>query len=171
MAGWRSPAQPDVRGEMRSRDFFASGFDPALIVGQIAVMQALLYIALGAWLLLLNGLAGRPATAVGLEQMFSAHALRLSHPGGWIALSAFFINSLAGGCFLCVVVERAKKCLDFTVTSHVLHLCACTAYDGFPGTWEWWVITTMNIVVMAMLGEYLCMRREMRDIPLLSFRH
>ena len=47
----------------RMRDFFTAGFDPALIVGQICALQALLYLGLGAWLLLLNGLAGQPATA------------------------------------------------------------------------------------------------------------
>ena len=154
---------------MPSRDFFSpSNFDPQLIIGQITAMQTLLYVALGAWLLLLNGLAGRPATSVGLEQIFSFRALRHDTTGGIIALAAFFINSLAGGVFLCVIVERAKKCLDFAATAHVLHLLGCTLYDGFPESWEWWIVMILNLVVMAVLGEYLCMRREMQDIPIIG---
>ena len=30
--------------------------------------------------------------------------------------------------FLCVIVERAKKCLDFATTAHFLHLCFCVLY-------------------------------------------
>jgi hypothetical protein len=30
---------------------------------------------------------------------------------------------------LCVVVERAKKCLDFTVTLFFFHLLACAFYE------------------------------------------
>ena len=149
-----------------ARGLGGAGFDPALIVGQIAAMQSLFYLGLGAWLLLLNGLAGRPATAVGLEQIFSARAVRLSSPGCAVAIAAFFVNAVAGGCFLMLIVERAKKCLDFTVTAHFLHLCFCTLYEGFPEGWEWWLLTTLSIVVMSLLGEYLCMRREMREIPL-----
>jgi len=145
--------------------FYTSGFDPALIIGQIFAMQALMYISLGAWLLLLSGLAGRPAT-VGLEQIFSHRSIQLAYSGSWISSSACFLNAVTGGCFLCVVVERAKKCLDFTATVHVLHLCGCALYDGFPGSWEWWVINFTSLVVMSLLGEYLCMRREMQDIPL-----
>lgn len=150
--------------------FVASGFDPALIVGQIVTMQALLYISLGAWLLLLNGLIGRPATAVGLEHVFSAGALELSYPGSSVSLAAFFFNAIAGGGFLMLVVERAKKCLDFAATAHILHLLGCAMYDGFPESWEWWVVTLASLIVMALLGEYLCMRREMRDIPLFHGR-
>ena len=154
---------------MPSRDFYSpSNFDPQLIIGQITAMQTLLYVALGAWLLLLNGLSGRPATSVGLEQIFSFRALRHDTTGGIIALAAFFINSLAGGVFLCVIVERAKKCLDFALTAQLLHLFGCYAYEGFPDSWEWWVNAVVSVVVMALLGEYLCMRREMREIPLLS---
>ena len=85
--------------------FEPGGFDPKMIVAQIAAMQALLYLSLGAFMLLFNGLSGRPATAVGLEQVLSSRALRLSSPGGTISLMAFFFNALAGGCFLVVVVD------------------------------------------------------------------
>ena len=157
-------------GNARDNGYFAAGFDPVMIVAQICAMQALLYLGLGAWLLLLNGLAGRPATAVGLEQVFSAKALRMSQPGGVVALVAFFLNALAGGGFLVLVVERAKKCLDFTATYHILHLVFCTLYDGWPEGWEWWVVMITNVIVMSLLGEYLCMRSEMREIPLFSHR-
>ena len=146
--------------------FEPGGFDPKMIVAQIAAMQALLYLSLGAFMLLFNGLSGRPATAVGLEQVLSSRALRLSSPGGTISLMAFFFNALAGGCFLVVVVERAKKCLDFAATWHILHMCACTLYDGWPEGWEWWVANIGGATAMTLLGEYLCMRHEMREIPL-----
>ena len=152
-----------------ARDFYAaSGFDPAMILGQIAAVQSLLYLSVGAALLLLHALAGKPATAIGLEQLFSARALRLSQPGGAVAFAAWLVSAVAGGCILCLVVERAKKCLDFALTAQMLHLFGCYAYEGFPDSWEWWVNAVVSVVVMALLGEYLCMRREMREIPLLS---
>ena len=64
------------------------------------------------------------------------------------------------------IKNPTKKCLDFTATWHILHLCGCTLYDGFPNSWEWWAVAIANLIVMSLLGEYLCMRREMRDIPL-----
>ena len=146
----------------------ALDFDPTLIVGQIAALQSLLYISLGVWMLVLNGLAGRSVTTIGLELFFSYRSIRLSYTGGWISFAAFFLNALAGGCFLCIIVERAKKCLDFASTAHFVHLCFCTMYDGLPSSWEWWAVNFMSLIVMSLLGEYLCMRREMRDIPLFS---
>ena len=151
---------------MSSGKFYASEFDPNLICGQIALVQSLLYSGVGLWLLLLHGLIGRPASEVTLDQIFSVKAFNLSHTGGWISMAACFLNSLFGGCCLCIVVERAKKCLDFAATAHILHLGGCWLYDGWPERWEWWVVNLISLVVMALTGEYLSMRREMQDIPL-----
>ena len=97
--------------------------------------------------------------------------------------------------FLCVVIGRAKKCLDFTATVYFVHFVNCTVYSGFPSGVAWWALTTCSIVVMAMLGwvyqyfpraftacitpganlfsvfrlfhrECLCFQRELREIPL-----
>jgi hypothetical protein len=66
------------------------------------------------------------------------------------------------------VVERAKKCLDFTVTIYFLHLLFCCAYRGWPRSMEWWLLNGASLAVTATLGEWLCLRKEMRDIPIVS---
>uniref|UniRef100_A0A7S0HYH8 Protein SYS1 homolog n=1 Tax=Phaeocystis antarctica TaxID=33657 RepID=A0A7S0HYH8_9EUKA len=146
--------------------FYVQGFDPALIISQIVSMQTLLYMHLGLWLCVLTALGGSDVSSLSLGNFFSSSAMSISFAGGWIAIIAFFLNALAGSFFLCLVVERAKKCLDFTTTAHILHLCFCVMYDGFPASWEWWAVNLMSLIMMALLGEYLCMRRELQDIPL-----
>ena len=150
--------------------FYPSEFDPRLISAQILLVQALTYAGLGMWLLLLNGLAGRAASSISLVHMFSYKAISLTQNGGWIAIAAYILNSVTGGCFLMIVVERAKKCLDFAATAHILHLCLCYLYAGFPDTWEWWVVNLLSLLAMSLMGEYLCMRREMQDILLVPTR-
>merc|ERR1712194_275923 len=129
--------------------FYVQGFDPALIISQIVSMQTLLYMHLGLWLCVLTALGGSNVTSLSLGNFFSSSAM-----------IAFFFNALAGSFFLCVVVERAKKCLDFTATAHLIRLCLCVMYDGFPASWEWRAVNLMSLIMMALLGEYLCMRRE-----------
>ena len=53
---------------------------------------------------------------------------------------------------LCIVVGRAKKCLDFAVTLHVVHFISCTVYSGIPSGMMWWTLTTCSIAIMTMLG-------------------
>lgn len=65
-----------------------------------------------------------------------------------------------------MIVERAKKCLDFTATFHLMHFLFCWQHGGFPSSWEWWAVNSGSLVGMALLGEYLCMKRELQDIPL-----
>ena len=38
--------------------------------------------------------------------------------------------------------------------------------QGIPNTWDWWITHVVALVVMVVLGEYLCSRRELQDIPL-----
>lgn len=69
-----------------------------------------------------------------------------------------------------ILVERAKKCLDFTVTLYIIHLILCCLYNGFPTSFLWWFVYVLCVVVTALLGEWLCMRRELKDIPMRSTR-
>ena len=67
-----------------------------------------------------------------------------------------------------IIVEKSKKVLDFSITLFMIHLCSCVFYNGMPATWDWWIIHVFSTIVMILLGEYLCARRELDDIPLLE---
>lgn len=69
---------------------------------------------------------------------------------------------------LCIIIERAKKCLDFAFTFHFVHFVGCWCHSGFPSCWEWWMANSASLIAMALLGEYLCMKRELQEIPLFS---
>ena len=68
------------------------------------------------------------------------------------------------------LIERAKKCLDFSATVYIIHLFICIIYGGWPSSITWWVLNGTGVAVMALLGEYLCIRRELREIPITRFR-
>ena len=70
-----------------------------------------------------------------------------------LAILAHLANSAVGAVYLSLVVERAKKCLDFTATLYLLHFCFCLAYRGFPTSLDWWVLNFAGLVTMAVLGR------------------
>lgn len=72
--------------------------------------------------------------------------------------------------FMLYLIERAKKCLDFSATLYIIHLLLCILYGGFPSSITWWVVNGTGLAVMALLGEYLCIRRELREIPITRYR-
>ncbi|KAL0441558.1 UNVERIFIED_CONTAM: protein SYS1 [Sesamum radiatum] len=43
------------------------------------------------------------------------------------------------------------------------HLFICIIYGGWPSSITWWVVNITSLAVTALLGEYLCMRRELRE--------
>ncbi|PHJ21136.1 transmembrane protein [Cystoisospora suis] len=51
---------------------------------------------------------------------------------GRVLLLVFFLTSLAMSYLVFLVVERARKCLDFCFSIHFLHFLACWALSGFP---------------------------------------
>jgi len=68
---------------------------------------------------------------------------------------------------LALIVEKSKKCLDFSVTLFLIHIILSSMYGGFPSTWDWWIIHILGMIMMVVLGEYFCSKRELSDIPLL----
>ena len=68
---------------------------------------------------------------------------------------------------LWITVGRAKQCTDFAFTVHIFHLLACWIYNRqFPYTVSWWLVNIVCIALMTVLGEFLCMRSELKAIPL-----
>lgn len=87
---------------------------------------------------------------------------------GWIDNSAVLLSSITGAALLALIVEKSKKCLDFSVTLFLIHLVTCSFYDGIPSTWDWWIVHVLGMIIMVVLGEFLCSRRELTEIPLLA---
>ncbi len=77
------------------------------------------------------------------------------------------INDYHRSVLLAIIVEKSKKCLDFSVTLFLIHIILSSMYDGCPSTWDWWIVHMLGMILMVVLGEYCCSKRELSDIPLL----
>eukprot|EP00951_Prasinocladus_malaysianus_P048457 scaffold658810_cov56-Prasinocladus_malaysianus.AAC.1 len=44
------------------------------------------------------------------------------------------------------------------------------AASGFPKSFTWWASLLVNLAISSLLGEWICLQREMRDIPLNTLR-
>ena len=154
--------------------FYASEFDPRLIVGQMSLMQALHYLSLSLLVFLGHEVAGATSEVLTVRQVFSYRAMGAApvEERAWTASTFAFatvLNGLLVGVALYFVVERTKKCLDFAATVYILHLAACWWYGGFPWEWRWWVANGLALTIAAVSGEWLCFRKDMREISTSDF--
>lgn len=135
-------------------------FDPVYIVAQIASLQCIFYITLGALLWLLVG----PYTGrLTLPYLFSSVWVQ---QGGWAVWLSNAGTAATIAVAIALIVERAKKCLDFSFTAYFIHFVACSAYAGLPRQWQWWAVNIACLVATALTSEAICARRELRDIPI-----
>jgi hypothetical protein len=141
------------------------GFNPRLIFAQICSLQCFHYLFLGFLFQVNNVFYG---TSITLDRIFTDNYIELWSWGGWSDNSAILLSSVLGSILLAIIVEKAKKCLDFTVTLFLIHLLLCIMYDGVPSTWDWWIVTIMGTIIMTLLGEHLCAKKELDDIPMLQ---
>lgn len=167
LAGFAHLFREVFRGRIQAMFYGAIVWDPWLILSQIVCIQCLNYVSLG---LLLWFLVGLHVPRFTLQYFFDFSMFTTSTRTGWCIIAAFLLNALAGAGFLLLVVERAKKCVDFTVTMYIIHLFLCLLYGGLPSSITWWVVNGIGIVIMAVLGEWLCLRREVKEIPIRSTR-
>ncbi|KAL5022143.1 hypothetical protein ScPMuIL_001298 [Solemya velum] len=146
--------------------FRSNVWDPLLIIAQIISLQCQFYITLGAWVYILD-LIGR--FDLSLEQMFTQVDIGFYEDSGRTNLIAFALNSLTSSFGLWVIVRRTRQCLDFAATTHVIHFIVCWIYTGhIPHTLAWWVTNIVCVTLMTVLGEYLCMKSEMKAIPIIG---
>ncbi|KAL3799190.1 hypothetical protein ACHAW5_005467 [Stephanodiscus triporus] len=140
-------------------------FNPKLILSQILCLQCFHYLVLGCIFQMNHVLF---ATSVTIDRIFTDEYLDVWSALGWIDNAAVLTSSFVGSLLLAVIVEKSKKCLDFSVTLFVIHVVLCSVYSrGLPATWDWWIVHFAGMIMMVVLGEYFCSKRELSDIPLL----
>ncbi|KAG6382219.1 hypothetical protein SASPL_158149 [Salvia splendens] len=140
----------------------AAAWDPWLIVAQIVCLQCLYYLTLG---LCLSVLVAPRVSKMSLVYFFDFATVT-----DWGVIASSFLTSIAGAGVLVYLVERTRKCLDFSSTLYIIHLFICLLYGGWPSTITWWVVNITGLAVMVLLGEHLCKKRELRDIPVGRYR-
>ncbi|KAM3289898.1 protein SYS1 [Capsicum chacoense] len=149
--------------------FYGSAvWDPWLIVKQIGCLQCIYYLTLG---MFLEILVGTRVSRMSLVYFFDYATVTAATVTGWCVIASFLLSSLAGAGVLLNLIERAKKCLDFSPTLYNIHLFICIVYGGWPSSITWWIVNvTTGLAVMALLGESLCIKRELREIPISRYR-
>ncbi|KAG5523395.1 hypothetical protein RHGRI_035270 [Rhododendron griersonianum] len=130
----------------------AVSWDPWLIVVQIVCLQCLYYLTLGVFMAIL---VGTRVSRMSLVYFFDYAAITASTVTGWCVIASFVLGSLAGSVYLLYLVERAKKCLDFSASLYIIHLFICIMYGGWPSSITWWIVNGTGIAVMALLGRSL----------------
>ncbi|XXG56090.1 hypothetical protein AAC387_Pa03g3595 [Persea americana] len=142
-------------------------WDPWIIVAQIVCLQCLYYIALGVFLSILVGVR---LSRMSLVYFFDYSTVTASTVTGWCIIASFLLSALVGAGSMIHLIRRAKKCLDFSATLYIIHLFICIIYGGWPSSATWWIVNGTGFAVMALLGEWLCMRQELQEIPLPRYR-
>ncbi|KAF5741693.1 protein SYS1 [Tripterygium wilfordii] len=105
-----------------------------------------------------------------LAYFFDFATVSTSSVTGWCVILSLLASAVAGAGYQIFLIERAKKCLDFSVTLYIIHIFICIVYGGWPSTITWWVVNGTGVAAMALLGEYLCIRRELREIPITRYQ-
>jgi len=72
---------------------------------------------------------------------------------------------------MAVIVQRTKLCLDFAATLYGFNLLFTRWYSGqLPNSLVWWLLQGACLAIVAVGGEWLCMRRELAPITLVGAR-
>ncbi|XP_039250309.2 protein SYS1 homolog [Styela clava] len=141
-------------------------WDPMLIISQMIALQCIFYLTLG---LITAGFLAMAGYYPSLRYIFDWQSVHFRSRENQIVMVTHILNSLFGAITLWFIIQRAKQCLDFTCTLHLYHLIICWVYTShFPASLSWWLIQIVCIVLMVVIGEYLCFRSAMKDIPVMG---
>ncbi len=137
----------------------ASEFNPKLILLQILAIQSAFYFSFISSTAFVGTLFGLPVN--GLKAFFDFS----SYSSPWF-VAMLYLNLVGIAFLLPHIIERTRKCLDFVLTLVVIHLLISWLAVGFPNAFSWWAVWIAGAALCTLLGEWLCMREEQREIRL-----
>ncbi len=114
--------------------------------------------SLGIIILILNLITGYRSH---IGQIFSVTAFDLSKRYSFVTVLANIINIVFNVIAQAFVVEKANKCLDFTLSVFIIQIICMWIFQGkFPWSFNFYLINTGIIFVTVLAAEYTCMRIE-----------
>ena len=155
--------QSIIASAVGGRFMHAQEFDPRMIILQILAIQSVFYfvfISSASFVSVLFGLSIKLSNFFD----FSSYSFDNNSSGTLVAMLWFSLGVVA--FLLPRIIERTRKCLDFVITIVVIHIVASWLVAGFPSSVTWWWIWLLGAAGCTLLGEWLCMREEQREIRL-----
>jgi hypothetical protein len=104
-----------------------------------------------------------------LDRIFTDQYIHLYHLSSYPDIITVFVAAIGTAYVFAVIVEKSKQCLDFAITLFICHLLLVWMYNQkFPTRMEWYIVHVIATIMMILLAEHLCAKRELDDIPLLT---
>ncbi|PCH36455.1 hypothetical protein WOLCODRAFT_140460 [Wolfiporia cocos MD-104 SS10] len=89
---------------------------------------------------------------------------RIDPTRGWIIAFSWLIASVADIYYLYTLIRRPRLILDFSLTLIFNHLVLTTYYSAaLPSSLFFWLIMAASAGLMIIVGEQLCVKREMLE--------
>jgi len=148
--------------------FRHSFWDPPLIIAQIACLQSCFYVIVAIETLIVEAMCNSSSST---DHILNFTTFQGDTVLGWTLALGWVIS--AGFTCICIlwIVGRARQCLDFAVTLHLVHLLCTYWHSGLlPNTLFWYILNCCSCAIMAIGGEWLCMRWELEPILLPDLR-
>lgn len=90
--------------------------------------------------------------------------------------SIYTYSAIISSCFESIImifsfvfiVEKANRILDYVMTNLVFELIIIWVFTGFPGSFSFWVFSTIRISVVTLIAEYISLKIEQKEISINS---
>ncbi|OLY77985.1 Protein SYS1-like protein [Smittium mucronatum] len=136
--------------------------DALLTLLQIGAVQCFGYLFMG---ILFYSISYFDSSKFPISFMFEYHIMSVGLVDYWKIFIAFLLSAVCNSFLLQYIVERGRKCMDFSITFYFFHfIFTCIYSEGFPTRLIWWLAMLLSLFIMASLGRYLCLRRELLPI-------
>ena len=149
---------------------------PTLVLSQIIILQSLFYLTYAMTLFICDttlGITSSPDTntvhhSLIIDQMLNYRILDLGTSPGLVAATGLLVAEIgAAGIAFVLLVGRAKRALDFSITLFIAHLVCTMVYSQeFPRKGVWWVMNAVGITAMTVVGEVLARKSEIRELAM-----
>ena len=142
------------------------GFDPITIIMEIFSLQFCYYVTLALCISVCNLLFGMRGH---LGQIFNPSAFDLAANYSFVTILGNVINILFVVIWEALIVQKAIRCLDFTLTLFTIHVICSWIYTGhFQWSFEWWIIQAAIVIPTILICEPVVNHIEQQEI-ILSF--
>ena len=136
-------------------------FFPILIISNMVIILSLNFITRFILINILNKIIG---LIFHEDQIFGFNQFDFTSSYTSCAILSLIIESVIMIGVYVVIVEKANKLLDYSLSNELFNIILISIFSGFPNTFYFWIISAIKVTLITVIAEFITLKIEQKEI-------
>ena len=136
-------------------------FFPVLIISNMSIILSINFLVKFILINIINKIMG---LVFHEEQIMGFNQYDFMSSYTTCAIFSLILESVIMIGVFVVIVEKANKLLDYSISNEFFQILLIILFTGFPNNAYFWIVNTIKVILITVISEFIALKIEQKEI-------